>query len=63
MNTGPDTLGVGQIALLDARQIRRHLGCCLPVQIVRPSGKRAASTGGVRTGGTVHELHPAARRR
>jgi hypothetical protein len=44
MNTGPDTLGVGQIALLDARQSRRHLGCCLPVQTVRPSGKRAAST-------------------
>ena len=43
INTGPDALGVGQIALLDARQSSRHLGCRFSIQTVRPSGIRTAS--------------------
>jgi hypothetical protein len=43
VNTGSNALGVGQIALLDARQSSRHLGRRFSVQTVEPSGIRTAS--------------------
>jgi len=38
VNTVPNALSVGKIALLQASQSRRHLGCRLSVQAVKPVG-------------------------
>ncbi len=43
VNTGTNALGVGKIALMDARQSSRHLGRRFPVQAVRPIGERTAT--------------------
>jgi hypothetical protein len=40
-DAGPNTLGVGKIALLDASQSRRDLGSRFPVQTIGPRPKRA----------------------
>ena len=42
VNTRSNAFGVGQIALLHARQSSRHLGRCFSVQTVRPIAERAA---------------------
>ena len=43
VNTRSNAFGVGQIALLHARQSSRDLGRRLSVQMVEPSGIRTAS--------------------
>jgi hypothetical protein len=39
-NPGPNALGFGQIALLDACESRCHLGRRFPVQTIGPNAKR-----------------------